>query len=176
MANPKEIKRRIIQLRETYGDFPVETATYNLSPEAYERSRELHEDGFPGAARVWVERDGEALLVREENRPASWGVAGGLIEPDERADRAGEREVLEETNIKCKIANIDYVHRATSQHESREREPIEEIAVAFIAEYGDGSPLPQEEEIQEVKWWSSLPENVHSPANRIGATRLAGDE
>jgi ADP-ribose pyrophosphatase YjhB (NUDIX family) len=172
MTIENNVDARITYLHETYGDFPVESATYDLSSNTYERARELHDHGILGAARVWVERDSETLLVREESRPDSWGVAGGLVEPGERTDRAGEREIHEETNVECTVIDVEYVHRATRRHEHGEREAFEEIAVAFIAEYVDGTSQPQEGEIREVKWWAKLPENVHSPADRIGATRL----
>lgn len=52
----------------------------------------------------------------------------------------------------------------------------EEIAVAFVAVYAAGEPRPQEGEIRAVEWWETLPENVHSPADRIGAERLENGE
>jgi len=173
MAEAAAIDTRLDRLRERQGTFPVETATYELSEQAYERAHTLHEQGIPGAARVWVERDDEALLVREERRPESWGVAGGLIEPDESAEQAGRREVREETGIDCAITDVAYVHRATREHETGDRDPIEELAVVFIATYQRGEIDPQDGEIAAAAWWSQLPETVHSPADRIGAERLA---
>lgn len=172
MVTSNEIDVRLERLHETYGDFPVESTEYNFSSDDYRRAQERHDCGIPGATRVWVEHDGATLLVREENRLDSWGVAGGLIDPGERADHAGEREVREETNIACEVVDVAYVHRATIRHEDSEREVFDEIAVAVIAEYVRGDPRPQEGEIRQVKWWKTLPEKVHSPADRIGANRL----
>jgi len=172
MVTKAEIDRRIQGLQEEYGDFPVQHETYDLAPEQYSRAHSLHTNGVPGTARVWVERDGEVLLVRTEHRPESWGVPGGFIESEERADRTGEREVHEETGVECDIFDISYVHRATRRHENDEELSLEELAVAFIAEYEGGEVQPQESEIREVKWWPSLPENSYSPATRIAPDRL----
>lgn len=172
MASAGEINARLDYLHDTYGEFSVESQEDPLTSDASKRARELHDRGIPGAARVWVERDDETLLVREESRPDSWGVAGGLIDPDERADQAGVREVREETGIECNVTDVAYVHRAVRLHEAGGREPFEEIAVAFIAKYVRGNPQPEPSEICEVKWWSKLPERTHSPASRIGVNRL----
>lgn len=176
MATSEEIDTRIGNLREIYSDFPVEVGEYHVPPETYQRVQELHEDGIHGASRVWVERGSETLLVREESRPQLWSIAGGLIEPDESAVQAGEREVLEETGIVCEITDVAYVHRAERYHEDRDAEredtPIEELAVAFIAEYVDGEIQAQEGEIREVDWWSSIPEASHHTVKRLAETRF----
>ena len=172
MITTAEIDQRIRRLREVFGDFPVHNESYDLTQEQYNRAHDLHTNGVPGAARVWVERDDEVLLARTEHRPESWGVPGGFIEPEERADQAGEREVREETGVLCDIFDISYIHRATRQHKNDEEPPLEEFAVAFIAEYEGGELQPQEGEIRELKWWSDIPENSYSPATRIAPDRL----
>lgn len=172
MAHQDDIERRIAYLRDTYGEFPVESGTYHHSPEEFERIQELHERGVPGASRVWVERDGKALLVRTHYRPDEWGVAGGLIEPDERSDDGGEREIREETGIECDVVDVAYVHIAENRVTDGSREPIKGLAVACIASYAGGKLDVQAEEIRDAKWWSEIPENAYPPASRIGAERL----
>lgn len=177
MADPGDVDARIHRLREAYGQFPVETETYDHPTDEYARARDLHERGIPGGARVWVERevgprDRQTLLVRTAYRPDAWGVAGGLIEPDERADRAGEREVREETNVTCEVVDVAYVHRATRRHASGDRPSFEELGVAFVAEYDGGTPWAQDGEIRAVAWFDELPDAVYDPAARIGADRL----
>lgn len=172
MVDADVIDGLLDELRRAYGAFPVETAEYQLTTEAYTRARELHDAGVPGATRVWVERGDETLLVREERRPDSWGVPDGLIESGESPAQAGEREVREETGIECKIIDVAYVHRAMEYHEDGEGEPLVELAVAFIAEYVSGEITPQDGEIRDAAWWSSLPNAVHSPADRIATDRF----
>lgn len=176
MATAAEIETRIDNLRENYSDFPVEVGEYYHSPETYQRVRDLHEDGIHGASRVWVERGHETLLVREESRPQMWSIAGGLIEPNESAVAAGEREVMEETGIECIITDVANVHRAKRYQEDQDPEhgdtPIEELAVAFIAEYVAGELRAQAGEIRAVDWWSSIPESSHPTVNRIAEHRF----
>lgn len=172
MVESAEIDRRIQGLRDKYGEFPVYHETYHLEPEQYARAHNLHTSEIPGASRVWVERNEEVLLVRTEHRPKSWGIPGGLIDPGERADRAGEREVHEETGVECEIFDVAYVHRATRQHESGEGSPLEEFAVAFIATYEGGETRSQESEIRELGWFSAIPENSYPPATRIASNRI----
>jgi ADP-ribose pyrophosphatase YjhB (NUDIX family) len=172
MADPDDIERLLGYLRDTYGEFPVESGTYQHSEEGFERVLANHERGVPGAARVWVEREGETLLVRTHGGPDGWGVPGGFIEPDEHSDRAGEREVHEETGIECEVFDVAYVHIAENRLEDGDCEPIEELGVAFLARYTGGSLDRQAEEIEAVRWWSEVPENAYPPASRLGPERL----
>lgn len=176
MADPADIEARIAYLEEAYGDVPVESGTYYHDESAFDRVRDNHERGRPGGARVWVERDGEALLVRTHGGLDGWGVAGGLIEPDERSDDAGEREILEETGIECEITDVAYAHIAKNRRESErdaaEPDTIEELAVAFVATYAGGELDTQDKEIREARWWGHVPANSYPPASRIGPERL----
>jgi ADP-ribose pyrophosphatase YjhB (NUDIX family) len=172
MADESDIERRLDSLRDAYGEFPVESGTYHHDEESFERVRATHERGVPGASRVWVEREGEALLVRTHGGPDGWGVPGGFIEPDERSDRAGEREVREETGIECEVFDVAYVHIAENRLEGGDTEPIEELGVAFLARYTDGTLDRQEAEIEAVRWWSQVPEDAYPPASRLGPERL----
>jgi ADP-ribose pyrophosphatase YjhB (NUDIX family) len=170
MVASSEIDERIERLREDYGEFPVERTTTEVSGQSAERVRDLHERGLPGGARVWVESGDESLLVREANGPAGWGVPGGLIEPGERADRAGEREVVEETAVSCTVEEVAYVHRAT--RDISERDAVEEVAVAFVATASREDPRPESGEIDNVAWFDAPPDDLRSPATRIGPERL----
>lgn len=172
MAGPADIERRLDYLRDSYGEFPVESGTYTHDSGAFERIQTNHERGVPGATRVWVERGDETLLVRTHYRPDAWGVAGGLIEPDERSDEAGTREIREETSIECEILDVAYAHIAENRIEDGGQEPIEELAVAFVAQYTGGELDIQSAEIHEAKWWREIPANAYPPASRIGPERL----
>jgi len=172
MADPEDIDRRLGSLRDTYGEFPVESGTYHHPEGAFERVRENHERGVPGASRVWVEREGETLLVRTRGGLDGWGVPGGIIEPGERSDRAGERELREETGIECEVFDVAYVHIAENRPEDGDCESIEELGVAFLARYTGGNLDVQEAEIEAARWWSELPEDAYPPASRLGPERL----
>lgn len=44
--------------------------------------------------------------------------------------------------------------------------------MVFIAAARRGEPRPQEGEIHDARWWTTVPENVHTPADRLVADRL----
>ncbi|WP_435334492.1 NUDIX domain-containing protein [Haloarchaeobius sp. TZWWS8] len=117
MAAGEHIQTRIDRLESEYGDFPVETAVTDLSAPDYQRARELDDRGVPGASRVWVERGEEALLVREQDRTDSWGVAGGLIDPGESAVQAGERERCASTHPPTASGTSDSTLRRNRRNE-----------------------------------------------------------
>ncbi|MFB6127641.1 MAG: NUDIX domain-containing protein [Halolamina sp.] len=175
MVAPDVIDDHIARLRDAYGDVPVETATTTHSARTWGRVRELHERGVPGAARVWVERDDAALLVRERRAGDRWGVPGGLVEPGEHVDRAGEREVREETGVVCDVVDVVYVHRARRTPadgvEADRDEPIEELAAAFVAEFVEGATRSGAGETAAVDWWESLPDRIRPPTTRLASGR-----
>ena len=164
------VERRLIALRKSY-EVPVERETYDLDERGHERALERREWGVVGTARVWVKRDGTALLVREVGRPETWGVPGGLVEPDESVVEAGRREVREETGVDCEPFDVAYAHRAVLSPPGDDPD-IEELAVAFLGRYRDGDVRPEPGEIRDVAWFRSLPASVRPPADRLGATRL----
>lgn len=53
---------------------------------------------LPGAS-VLVLDDGGRVLLVERTGIAGWGLPGGFMEPGERAEDAGRREVFEETGL-----------------------------------------------------------------------------
>jgi len=163
------VERRLATLRESY-DVPVERETYDLDERGHERALQRREWGVVGAARVWVERDGATLLVRELGRD-SWGVPGGLVEPDESTTEAGRREVREETGVDCAVLDVAYAHRATLSPPGDDPD-IEELAVALIGEDRGGDVRPEPGEIRDVAWFRSLPDSVRPPADRLGEKRL----
>ncbi|MFC7073340.1 NUDIX domain-containing protein [Halovenus rubra] len=172
MADSDDIEQRLDYLRSTYGEFPVESDTYYHADKDFERVLRNHKRGVPGASRVWVERKDETLLVRTHGGPDGWGVPGGFIEPTERSDHAGEREVHEETGIDCEVFDVAYVHIAENRLEDGDCKPIEELGVAFLASAVGGKVDPQEDEIAAAKWWSALPDSSYPPASRLGPERL----
>jgi ADP-ribose pyrophosphatase YjhB (NUDIX family) len=171
MMGSDAVDAEIMFLRKNYSDFPVEEETYEVSDDSFERVRDLYNSGVHGAARVRVQRGDETLLVRENSRPDSWGVAGGLVEPDEHSDDAGHREFGEETGIECAIDDVAYVQLAAYRSDNAS-EPILQYAVAFVATYIGGAIDKQEAEIAEVGWFEEPPESIHPPATRIGSERL----
>lgn len=166
------VERRLATLQESH-EFPVETETYELDERGHERALERREWGVVATARVWVEREGTVLLVRDESdrRPDSWGCPGGMVEPGETVLEGGRREVREETGVDCVVRDVAYAHRAVLEP-SGDDPAIEELAVALVAEYVDGTVRPEPGEIRDVAWFRTLPDAVHSPADRIAEERF----
>ncbi len=52
----------------------------------------------------------ELLCLRRKGEPPFWQPVTGKIEPGERPDQAARREVWEETGLRGKLQDLDYVH------------------------------------------------------------------
>jgi len=172
MADPAEVDRRIEGLTDRHGSFPVGRNEYDLDPGSHRRARDLHEAGVVGGVRVWVERDDSVLLVRERSRPDTWGIPGGLIEPGERVEATGRREVREETGIECRIRDVAFASREVYRPADGEDPTVRDLAVCLVADHAGGELRRQEAEIAEVEWFDALPDEVHPPAPRLAGDRL----
>lgn len=148
---------------------PPSSAGSPVSREARYRVRAVRD---PSPA---IRRRREEVVIppgRSRNDYLPPGGVVAVVDPDELAERAGEREVREETGIDCGVVDVAYVHRAENRPREGDEPPIEEIAVAPVAEYVGGIPRPQESEIREVQWFERLPVSVHPSTGRIVADRL----
>lgn len=121
---------------------------------------------------MWVERDDAVLLVRERSRPDTWGIPGGLIEPGERVEATGRREVREETGVECLIRDVAFASREVYRPATGEGPTVRDLAVCLVADYAGGELRRQEDEIAEVGWFEALPDEVHPPAPRLAEDRL----
>jgi len=64
----------------------------------------LREPTFAASAAVF--RGGKVLIARRVKRPRLWSLPGGRIERGERAEKAAEREVFEETGVRCETVGL----------------------------------------------------------------------
>lgn len=58
------------------------------------------------AASAAVFRGGKVLIARRVKPPGLWSLPGGRIEKGERAEKAAEREVYEETGVECETVGL----------------------------------------------------------------------
>jgi len=92
--------------------------------------------------------DDKILLVqiappfREDNK---WNFPGGVIEDSEELEIGLSREVLEETNIACKIS--DMIDKFSTN------DPENDIHI-FKGTYVSGEIKPQRYEILQAKWFT----------------------
>lgn len=96
---------------------------------------------------------GRVLLVQHvEGR---WQIPGGAVDPGEHPRDAAARECLEEAQIVVRIGEIlgafgGPTYRARYQN----GDEIGFVPILYSGEIVDGAPRPDEEEIQEVGWFS----------------------
>jgi ADP-ribose pyrophosphatase YjhB (NUDIX family) len=161
LAGKSEVKvdQLIDDLKERYGDFQVSEKTWEVSPEGHEKEAENFRNGGYGGAGIWLTNDrGQVLLVKNKGDD-SWGDPGGHHENEEKYEEAAIRETREEANVEAEITGIQSVDKVKFQDKENYRH-FYNLLVIFKGEYLSGTPKPQQEEIEEVKWWDDHPENL----------------
>jgi 8-oxo-dGTP pyrophosphatase MutT (NUDIX family) len=112
------------------------------------RFRVLHERSAGGLV-LKSERGQYHGLVIGRATPRIWSLPKGHIEPNESIEDAATREVSEETGIHAtiivKLSDIRYWFYANKSKHSK-------IVHFFLMRYMSGDPLPQEGEVDEVRW------------------------
>ena len=155
----EKIDQLIENLRERYDDFQVSEKTWEVSKEGYEKEAENFRKGGYGGAGIWLTNDeGKVLLVKNKGDD-SWGDPGGHHENEEKFEGTAIRETKEEANVEAEITGIQSVDKVKFQDKERDRY-FYNLLVIFKGDYISGTPKPQQEEIEEVKWWSEHPENL----------------
>lgn len=89
----------------------------------------------------------KVLLVKQTK--GHWGFPKGHVEENETEEETAKREVKEETNLDVQI---DKSKRYTMQYMT-DKGKLKQV-VLFIAKIIDGSMIPQESEVAEIKWFS----------------------
>jgi len=93
-----------------------------------------------------VVREREILLARSPHfAPGMYSAVAGFIEIGESCEQALRREILEETGILAD--NFRYF-------DSQAWPFPHSLMVAFTAEYVSGTPVPQPDEIEDVRWFN----------------------
>jgi NAD+ diphosphatase len=93
-----------------------------------------------------VVRGRELLLARSPHfAPGMYSAVAGFIEIGESCEQALRREILEETGI----------HADHFRYFDTQPWPFpHSLMIAYTAEYVSGTPVPQPEEIEDVRWFS----------------------
>ena len=108
---------------------------------------------LPSAAVLPKDDEGRLLLVRQVQH-GLWETVGGTIEPDESPEEAAVREAKEEAGIDVEVALLaalggpDYVVTYTNG------DRVQYVAIVFDAWIVGGVPMPDDDEIAEVGWFS----------------------
>lgn len=103
---------------------------------------------------IWND-DGALLLVRHSHNN-QWGTVGGMVEPDEAPADAAVREAFEEVSVTIRL---DRIRGALGGPHHRITYPNGNLCSVLVVVYDatiiDGTPAPDEFEVQEVRWFSS---------------------
>jgi NAD+ diphosphatase len=96
---------------------------------------------------IMLVTDGErALLGRQARWPAGrYSALAGFVEPGETLEEAVAREVREEAGVE--VAAPRYVSSQPWPFPSS-------LMLGFYAEYTSGDPSPQDDELEDVRWFS----------------------
>ncbi|WP_458185233.1 NUDIX hydrolase [Haladaptatus sp. NG-WS-4] len=139
-------------------------------------------DGYLGGAYAWVvrhpadapslsdsmpedARDDQSRVLMILSRGAeSWGLPGGGREDGETFEETAIREIEEETNVRCSLAEPFLLRQATVVSEGDHDERIHLLYVFFDAEYRDGTIAIQGGELTGAAWFAKPPEKM-LPAN-----------
>jgi len=127
-VNREWVEGQIERLQGEYSEVHVEEMSRELPPEAFEDERAVVRDGYTGGGYAWVVRGPDQSPALSESIPEDidsrrrvltilgrrgrhWGVPGGGREDDETSEEAAVREVREETNVDCEIADLFLLRR-----------------------------------------------------------------
>jgi 8-oxo-dGTP pyrophosphatase MutT (NUDIX family) len=111
-------------------------------------------------ALIWDDR-GRVLLVRHHPDtgwdPDKWFTPGGVIEKGELPEQAVKREILEEVGLEVEVLALSRVNNEVLIHGELEADTY---FFQFEARTLGGDARPREGEIQEVRWFDALPDNM----------------
>ncbi len=118
---------------------------------SHERGRECTACSFVAYPRIspvvmgLVVREGQLLLARSPHfAPGMYSAVAGFVEVGESLEQALVREIQEETGIRA--GNFQYF-------DSQPWPFPHSLMIAYTAEYLSGEPVPQPDEIEDVRWF-----------------------
>lgn len=150
----------IEQLTESYGDLEVSEKVWEISSEKFDEESENFRNGGYGGAGIWLTNsDGEILLVKNKGDKA-WSDPGGHNEPGENFEETARRELKEETGAEARITGLISAEKIRFERKTDEEDYFYNLIAVFKGEYVGGEVRPQNNEIENVKWWSSHPDEL----------------
>lgn len=99
------VEESLDRLRRTYDSFDVVTEERVVPRTVYTDCLQAAEAESLGGARVFLEHDGELLLVRYETNPDVWDLPGGPTERGEDLEQTARHRVYEDTGVTCRVGN-----------------------------------------------------------------------
>ena len=114
------------------------------------------------------------VAVQPRHRNDVWALPKGHLDPGETEQQAALREVREETGLRVSadvlLDDINYSFRKSGTQET-----IRKKVTFFLLRWESGSLIPQEEEIQDVRWvdLEAADDELTYPGERQIALRAA---
>ncbi len=185
-VNRAAVDRRTNRLLDEYDDVPVEERTQKQPAAKFEELVEYAHDGYTGGAYAWVVRHPEDAAPLSDSMPDeafddrsralmilnrgadTWGLPGGGREDGETSEEAAVREVEEETNVRCELADPFLLRKLTLVPENDDEKRLHLLFVFFDADYQDGEIAIQSGELDGAAWFAKPPEKMF-PANELRA-------
>ena len=84
-----------------------------------------------------------------------WGYSGGAIEIDETVEDCARRELLEEMGITAGELELFYINSGPEAHYTYPNgDEVSNVEIIYICRDYSGEIRPQEEEIEEIRYFS----------------------
>jgi NAD+ diphosphatase len=96
---------------------------------------------------IMLVTDGDRALLGRQARwpPGRYSALAGFVEPGESLEEAVAREVLEEAGVEIGAA----------RYMSSQPWPFpSSLMLGFVADYAGGEPAPQDDELEDVRWFA----------------------
>lgn len=114
---------------------------------------------LPGVSAVVLDDDGRVLLGRRADT-GDWSVIGGISEPGEQPAMTAEREVYEETAVRCEAERVVLVQALPEPVTYANGDQCQYMDITMRCRAIGGEARVNDEESLEVAWFpvDALPE------------------
>ncbi|MEV8290589.1 NUDIX hydrolase [Streptomyces niveus] len=114
---------------------------------------------LPGVSAIVFDDDGRVLLGRRADT-GNWSIIGGIPEPGEQPATTAEREVYEETAVRCEVERVVLVQALPEPVTYPNGDTCQYMDITLRCRATGGEARVNDDESLEVGWFSvdALPE------------------
>ncbi|MEV8398749.1 NUDIX hydrolase [Streptomyces niveus] len=114
---------------------------------------------LPGVSAIVFDDDGRVLLGRRADT-GNWSIIGGIPEPGEQPAMTAEREVYEETAVRCEVERVVLVQALPEPVTYPNGDRCQYMDITLRCRATGGEARVNDDESLEVGWFSvdALPE------------------